>query len=49
MQLFGCDIRSALAKIEAARCHVYPDEIKTPKETPGVEYFDIFEFEKNAQ
>lgn len=50
MQLAGCDItRSALAKIEVAQRHVYPDEIKALKETLGVEYSDIFEFEKNAQ
>ena len=50
MQLAGCDItRSALAKIEVAQRHVYPDEIKALKEALGVEYSDIFEFEKNAQ
>lgn len=50
MQIAGCDItRSALAKIKVAQRHVYPDEHKALKETPGVECFDIFVFEKNAQ
>lgn len=43
MQLLGCDItRSAIAKIEVAQRHIYPDEIKLIKEILNVSYDDIF-------
>ena len=43
LQVCGCDItRSALAKIEVAQRHLYPDEIKLLKEILSVEYSDIF-------
>lgn len=43
LQVCGCDItRSALAKIEVAQRHLYPDEIKLLKELLSVEYSDIF-------
>lgn len=43
LQVCGCDVtRSALAKIEVAQRHLYPDEIKLLKELLSVEYSDIF-------
>ena len=43
MQLRGCDItRSAVAKIEVAQRHVYPDEIILIKEILDVSFDDIF-------
>lgn len=45
LQLAGCDLtRSALAKIEVAQRHVYPDEVKALKEALGVEYTELFDF-----
>ena len=44
LQLCGCDItRSALAKIEVAQRHLYPDEIKQIKDALEITYDDIFE------
>ncbi|MGN0627020.1 MAG: helix-turn-helix domain-containing protein [Oscillospiraceae bacterium] len=43
LQLRGCDItRSAVAKIEVAQRHLYPDEIVLIKEILSVEYDEIF-------
>lgn len=43
LQLCGCDItRSAVAKIEVAQRHLYPDEIVLIKEILSVEYDEIF-------
>ena len=43
LQLCGCDItRSAVAKIEVAQRHLYPDEIVIIKEILSVEYDEIF-------
>lgn len=43
LQLCGCDItRSALAKIEVGRRHVYPDEIKLIKEILRVTFDELF-------
>ncbi|MBQ7048299.1 MAG: helix-turn-helix transcriptional regulator [Clostridia bacterium] len=42
MQLCGCDItRSALAKIEVAQRHLYPDEIIVLKKILGTNYDDL--------
>lgn len=42
LQLNGCDItRSAVAKIEVAQRHLYPDEIILIKEILKVSYEDI--------
>lgn len=44
LQTMGCDItRSALAKIEVAQRHLYPDEIRCIKQILKVDYKDIFE------
>lgn len=44
LQTMGCDItRSALAKIEVAQRHLYPDEIRWLKHILQVEYNDILE------
>lgn len=44
LQTMGCDItRSALAKIEVAQRHLYPDEIKWIKHILRVEYDAILE------
>lgn len=44
LQTMGCDItRSALAKIEVAQRHLYPDEIKCIKTILKVDYKDILE------
>ena len=44
LQTMGCDItRSALAKIEVAQRHLYPDEIRCLKRILKVEYDDILE------
>ena len=44
LQLNGCDItRSAVAKIESGKRHLYPDEIMLIKQILGVSYDDIFE------
>ena len=43
LQLSGCDItRSAVAKIEVAQRHIYPDEIILIKEILGISFEDIF-------
>lgn len=43
LQLNGCDItRSAVAKIEVAQRHLYPDEIILLKNILGVSYDEIF-------
>ncbi len=43
LQTCGCDVtRSALAKIEVAQRHLYPDEIRLLKEILQVKYEDIF-------
>lgn len=43
LQVRGCDItRSAIAKIEVAQRHLYPDEIKCLKEILGVSYEELF-------
>ncbi|MBQ5592342.1 MAG: helix-turn-helix transcriptional regulator [Clostridia bacterium] len=43
MQLRGCDItRSAVAKIEVAQRHIYPDEILLIKEILNVSFDDLF-------
>lgn len=43
LQVRGCDItRSAVAKIEVAQRHLYPDEIKLLKTILNVSYEDIF-------
>lgn len=43
MQLRGCDItRSAVAKIEVAQRHIYPDEILLIKEILDVSFDDMF-------
>lgn len=43
MQLHGCDItRSAVAKIEVAQRHIYPDEILLIKEILDVSFDDMF-------
>ncbi len=43
LQLNGCDItRSAVAKIEVAQRHLYPDEIILIKKILNVSYDDIF-------
>lgn len=43
LQLNGCDItRSAVAKIEVAQRHLYPDEIILLKEILKTTYEDIF-------
>ena len=43
LQLSGCDItRSALAKIEVAQRHIYPDEIMNIKKILNVSYEEIF-------
>ncbi len=43
LQLRGCDItRSAVAKIEVAQRHLYPDEIILIKEILGVDFEEIF-------
>lgn len=43
MQLRGCDItRSAVAKIEVAQRHIYPDEILLVKEILNVSFDDMF-------
>ena len=43
LQLNGCDItRSALAKIEVAQRHLYPDEIILLKEILNVSFESIF-------
>lgn len=43
LQIRGCDItRSAVAKIEVGKRHLYPDEIILIKEILSVEYEDIF-------
>ena len=42
MQLCGCDItRSALAKIEVAQRHLYPDEIIVLQKILGANYDDL--------
>ena len=42
LQLSGCDItRSALAKIEVAQRHVYPDELKLLKHLLNVSYEEL--------
>lgn len=43
LQLRGCDItRSAVAKIEVAQRHLYPDEILLIKETLNTDFKKIF-------
>lgn len=43
-QVNGCDItRSAVAKIEVGKRHLYPDEIIILKKILNVEYDDIFD------
>ena len=43
MQLRGCDItRSAVAKIEVAQRHIYPDEILLIKEIFNVSFDEMF-------
>ena len=43
LQLNGCDItRSAVAKIEVGKRHLYPDEIMLIKQILNVEYDEIF-------
>ena len=47
LQLRGCDItRSAVAKIEVAQRHLYPDEIMHIKEILNVTYDEIFSVNK---
>ena len=44
LQTRGCDItRSAVAKIEVAQRHLYPDEIILLKEILGASYDEIFD------
>ena len=44
LQVMGCDItRSALAKMEVAQRHIYPDEIMWIKTILNVTYEDIFD------
>ena len=46
LQLSGCDItRSAIAKIEVAQRHLYPDEIILIKEILDVSYDEIFDIQ----
>ena len=46
LQTRGCDVtRSAVAKIEVAQRHLYPDEIILIKEILGVTYEEIFNVE----
>ncbi|MDE5593804.1 MAG: helix-turn-helix domain-containing protein [Clostridiales bacterium] len=43
LQINGCDItRSAVAKIEIGKRHLYPDEIILLKQILNVEYDEIF-------
>ncbi len=43
LQILGCDIsRSALAKIEVAQRHIYPDEIKLIKSILNITYDELF-------
>lgn len=43
LQLCGCDItRSAVAKIEVAQRHIYPDELKNIKCILNVTYDELF-------
>lgn len=43
LQIAGCDItRSALAKIEVAQRHLYPDEIIQIKKILNTSYDEIF-------
>ncbi len=43
LQIAGCDItRSALAKIEVAQRHLYPDEIIQLKKILNTSYDEIF-------
>lgn len=43
LQINGCDItRSAVAKIEIGKRHLYPDEVILLKQILNVEYDDIF-------
>ncbi len=43
LQVSGCDLtRSAVAKIEVAQRHIYPDEIKAIKKALKVSYEDLF-------
>lgn len=43
LQVMGCDItRSALAKIEVAQRHIYPDEILAFKKIFNVSFEEIF-------
>ena len=43
LQIKGCDItRSAVAKIEVAQRHIYPDELKLLREILNVTYDDLF-------
>ena len=43
LQVLGCDVtRSALAKIEVAQRHLYPDEIAALKTALEVSYEELF-------
>ena len=43
LQINGCDItRSAIAKIEVGKRHLYPDEIRLIKDILHVSYDEIF-------
>ena len=43
LQVKGCDItRSALAKIEVAQRHIYPDELKLLREILNISFDDLF-------
>jgi len=42
LQVAGCDVtRSAVAKIEVAQRHIYPDELKTLHEILAVSYEEL--------
>ena len=50
MQLIGIDMtRSALAKIESAQRHAYPDEIKALKTALDVSYDELFDFKTDKK
>lgn len=48
LQLAGCDItRSAVAKIEVGRRHIYPDEIRHIRQILSTTYEELFERQYN--
>lgn len=48
LQLAGCDItRSAVAKIEVGKRHIYPDEISHIRQILSTTYEELFERQYN--